>query len=115
MSGPIIVIERPELVPVTTSTKIAKHSQLDELYAAYAPAVRRFSQDMEALHGQYMELTGPVIHDIAERVSQGRVVVLDDFVETMHLRSGWIRQQAQIIERAFQRQHRAACNLARLA
>lgn len=109
MSGAIVV--QPEVVPTSTS----KASQITELYDQYEPLLCQFCMAMEALHAQYLQIAAPIVLDLADHAAEGRCVVMDDFIESLHAHSIHLTKQAHDIMDEFQHQRRAAANLARLA
>jgi hypothetical protein len=109
MSGPIVVL--PEVVNSSTS----KASQITELYDQYEPLLYQFCMAMETLHAQYMQMAAPIVLDLATLAADGRCVVMDDFIESLHAHSVHLKRQAHDIMEEFQHQRRAAENLARLA
>lgn len=111
MSGPIIVIERPE----TISPSISKASQITELYNGYEPIVYHFIKSMETLHGEYLAIAAPIAHELARVAANGHCMMMDDFIEGLHHHAILLRQHTKEIEKEFEKQRRAACNLARMA
>lgn len=109
MSGyPII---QPEVISPSTT----KASQIEELYDKYEPIMYQLCVAMEALHSEYLQITGPIVLDIAALAADGRCVVMDEFVESLHWHSLELRQHAADLRNEFDHQRRAACNLAKLA
>lgn len=111
MSGSVVVVDRPEVITATTS----KASQMSELYDRYEPLMCQLCMAMEALDEQYLLIAAPIVLQIADRAADGRVVVMDDFIESMHAHSTHLKILAHEIMKEFQHQRRAAANLARLA
>lgn len=116
MSGPIITIERPEIIHSHNHTA-NRHSdeQLALLYDEYDPIVRNFARAMHELHGRYVNIFGSTALELAHRVACGEFEIMDDFVHCLHGNSQHLSKQAKQIEEEFQRQKRTACALARLA
>jgi hypothetical protein len=116
MSGPIITIERPEIIHSHNHTS-SRHSdeQLALLYDEYDPIVRDFARAMHELHGRYIRISGPAVLELASRVAHGGFEIMDDFVHCLQGNSQHLSMQAKQIEEEFQRQKRTACAIARLA
>jgi hypothetical protein len=110
MSGSVVV-DRPEVITATTS----KASQMSELYDRYEPLMCQLCMAMEALHEQYLLIASPIVLDLADLAAEGRCVVMDDFIESLHAHSAHLKQQAHDMMDEFHHQRRAASNLARLA
>ena len=109
MNGSIVV--HPEVVTVSTT----KASQINELYDQYEPMLYQLVMAMEALHEQYLLIAAPIVLQLADNAADGRCVIMDDFIECMHVHSTHLKRQAHEIMEEFQHQRRAAANLARLA
>jgi hypothetical protein len=109
MNGSVVI--HSEVVPASTT----KASQINELYDQYEPMLCQLVMAMEALNEQYLLIAAPIVLQIADRAAEGRVVVMDDFIESMHAHSTHLKILAHEIMKEFQHQRRAAANLARLA
>lgn len=109
MSGHLVV--HPEVVPVSTT----KASQINELYDQYEPMVYQLVIAMEALHEQYLLIAAPIVLQLADNAAEGRCVIMDDFIESLHAHSTHLKKHARELQEEFENQRRAATNLVRLA
>ena len=109
MSGSLVV--QSEVI----SPSISKASQINDLYDQYEPLLYQLCIAMDALHEQYLLIASPIVLDLADLAAEGRCVVMDDFIESLHAHSAHLKQQAHDMMDEFHHQRRAASNLARLA
>jgi hypothetical protein len=109
MNGSLVV--QSEVVSPSTT----KASQINDLYDQYEPMLCQLVMAMEAMHEQYLLIASPIVLDLADLAAEGRCVVMDDFIESLHAHSAHLKQQAHGMMDEFHHQRRAASNLARLA
>lgn len=109
MNGSLVV--QSEVI----SPSISKASQINDLYDQYEPMVYQLVIAMEALHEQYLLIAAPIVLQLADHAADGRCVIMDDFIESLHAHSTHLKKYARELQEEFENQRRAAANLARLA
>jgi len=108
-----IVTLDPEIVfSASTSQDIVV--SVDQLYLSYYKLVQGFEGDMRALHLTYMALISPATAELCRRAAMGKLIVGEDFAQSIHARSAHIADEAERIRISFERQHRAALELAKM-
>jgi hypothetical protein len=110
-----IVCSDLELLPERKPTsKDNLLSAINALYSRHLPIVREAEKAIAETHRDYLTLISPVSHELVRRVKNGGLILEEDFVEELHLRSGWMAEEMIRIRRAYEKQHGAAYNLANL-
>lgn len=109
-----IVSLDPELVFDLDRAPKDAIAAIDQLYSGYYKDVRRFERNMRDMHRNYLSIISPVAAEICRRSAQGRMVIGEDFLQGFHARSAHIADEATRIRISFERQHKAALDLASL-
>lgn len=104
----------PELVFEADRAPSDPVCAIDQLYGGYYKEVRNFERDMRDMHRSYLSIISPIAAEICRRSAQGRILIGDDFLQGFHARSAHIADEATRIRISFERQHRAALDLAKL-
>ena len=108
-----IVTLDPELVQ-DVSRSGDPLSALDDLYSSRYCDVQNFERDMMRIHRDYLTLISPVAAELFRRTVRGRSPLGEDFMQGFHARSAHIAAEATRIRISYERQHRAALDLAKM-
>lgn len=109
-----VVTLDPEIVFQSNLAPSNVEHAIDALYTSYYKGVRNFEGDMRALHDHYLTLISPASAELCRRASSGRILICEDFLQSIHARSAHMADEATRIRISFERQHRAALELAKM-
>jgi hypothetical protein len=110
MCGNVILIDTEP--PAGTNQKI---KDLDELFDRYDALIFHFNEAMAQFHSEYMAMLAPVVLELAKDAANGRVIIMDDFIESLHIHATLLCQQSKELKSEFARHRRVANNLIRLS
>ena len=91
------------------------YKALDSLYRCNYPAILEAEHALENVHKGYLELSQPVTAHIFSTVAHGRPFIADDFISYFSESSHWMVKTIRQIRDAYERQHRRATLLTRMA
>jgi len=116
MSSEIVTFE-PELLITSPRNKAGENTiihDLNQLYDRNRHKIEDCVSTLDDVHQNYLRIITPFAHEVLNRARGDRCVIGDDFIRDLHLRSVWMTETARQIIAAYDRQKRAACNLARM-